>query len=411
MDFGICVAADGRGSTEDGLARPAPARFGFRIAGSGMESGGVTTAGIGDSFISSPAYNGRLMAERLYDALLVLSFGGPEKHEDVIPFLENVLRGRNVPRERMLEVAEHYYHFDGKSPINEETRALIGGLERELSREGPALPVYWGNRNWHPMLAETLRKMQADGIRRALCFVTSVFSSYSGCRQYLEDIERARAEVGPGAPRIDKLRSFYNHPLYIEAQVDCVRRALEEIPEERRGGAEIIFTAHSIPLAMAEACEYRQQLQESCLLVGCALGRNQWRLVYQSRSGPPGQAWLEPDIGDVLRETPAGKDVVIVPIGFVSDHMEVVYDLDTEAKAICDGRGIGMFRAATVGGHPKFPSLVRELVLERMGQCAPRAIGRYGANHDDCAADCCPAPTRRASSALSPSSPRAIAQR
>ena len=203
-----------------------------------------------------------------YDAVLVLSFGGPEKPDEVIPFLEKVLSGRNVPRERMLEVAEHYYHFGGKSPINDENRALIGGLERELTREGPALPVYWGNRNWHPFLADALRKMRADGVRRALCFVTSVFSSYSGCRQYLEDIERARAEVGPDAPRIDKLRSFYNHPLFIEVQVDCVRRALEEFPEGRRADAGIIFTAHSIPLAMAEACDYCRQLQESCHLVG-----------------------------------------------------------------------------------------------------------------------------------------------
>jgi ferrochelatase len=351
------------------------------------------------------------MAEQLYDALLVLSFGGPEKTDEVIPFLENVLRGRNVPRERMLEVAEHYYHFGGKSPINDENRALIAGLERELSRGGPALPVYWGNRNWNPFLADALRKMRADGVRRALCFVTSVFSSYSGCRQYLEDIERARAEVGPDAPQVDKLRSFYNHPLFIEVQADCVRRALAEIPEARRTGAEIVFTAHSIPAAMAEACDYCRQLEESCRLIGHGLGRDVWRLVYQSRSGPPGQAWLEPDIGDVLRDIPPGKDVVIVPIGFISDHMEVVYDLDTEARAICDARGIGMVRAATAGGHPKFLSLVRELILERLGQCAPRAMGRYGPNHDDCAADCCPAPARRANSAVNPSSPRAIAQR
>jgi len=351
------------------------------------------------------------MAEQLYDAVLVLSFGGPEKREDVIPFLENVLRGRNVPRERMLEVAEHYYHFGGKSPINDENRALIAVLERELKRDGPALPVYWGNRNWDPFVADTLRKMQADGVRRALCFVTSVFSSYSGCRQYLEDIERARAEVGADAPRVDKLRSFYNHPLFIEVQADCVRSALAEIPDGRRADAGIIFTAHSIPLAMAEACDYRRQLDESCRLVGHALGRDAWRLVYQSRSGPAGQAWLEPDIGDVLRDTPGRKDIVIVPIGFISDHMEVVYDLDTEARAICDAQGIGMARAATAGGHPKFPSLVRELILERIGKCAPRAIGRYGPNHDDCAADCCPTPARRANSAFNPSSPRAIAQR
>ncbi|MBZ5611588.1 MAG: ferrochelatase [Acidobacteriia bacterium] len=350
------------------------------------------------------------MAPQNYDAVLVLSFGGPEKPEDVIPFLENVLRGRNVPRERMLEVAEHYYHFGGKSPINDQNRALIAGLERELARHGPRLPVYWGNRNWHPFLADTLRKMQSDGVTCALAFVTSVFSSYSGCRQYLEDIEKARAEVGPDAPRIDKLRSFYNHPLFIEAQADEVRDALSKIPSERRAGAQVLFTAHSVPVAMAESSDYQQQLNESCRLVSEQLGIPAWRLVYQSRSGPPGQPWLEPDIGDVLRELNPGADVVIVPIGFISDHMEVLYDLDTEARAICEEQGIHMQRAATVGVHPTFLSMIRELISERLGQCEARAIGQYGPSHDECRAGCCPAPARRPSSARSDSSPRAIAQ-
>src|SRR5580692_7012860 len=258
-----------------------------------------------------------------YDALLVLSFGGPEKSDDVIPFLENVLRGRNVPRERILGVAEHYYHFGGKSPINDQARALIAGLEGELASHGPHLPIYWGNRNWHPLLADTLRQMKADGVRRALAFVTSIFSSYSGCRQYLEDIERARAEVD-GAPQIDKLRKFYNHPLFIEAQADEVRAALGGRP------AELIFTAHSIPLSMAETSDYQEQLRESCRLVSENLGLTDWRLVYQSRSGAPGQPWLEPDIGDVVRELEPGTRVAVVPIGFVSDHIEVIYDLDTE---------------------------------------------------------------------------------
>ncbi len=351
------------------------------------------------------------MAGQPYDALLVLSFGGPEKTEDVIPFLENVLRGRNVPRERMLEVAEHYYHLGGKSPINDENRALIRGLERELGLNGPALPVYWGNRNCHPLLADTLRQMRDEGVRRALCFVTSIFSSYSGCRQYLEDIERARAEVGENAPEIDKLRAFYNHPLFIEAEAECVRSALEQIPEERRAQAQIVFTAHSIPVGMAEGCDYQRQLAEACRLVGGVLGRSEWRLIYQSRSGPPEQPWLEPDLNAVLGELSSSKDVVVAPIGFVSDHVEVVYDLDVEARELFASRGINMVRAGTVGLHPKFPAMIRELVLERMGQCMPRAIGRYGANHDDCAAGCCPPPARRANSAFNPSSTRAIAQR
>jgi protoporphyrin/coproporphyrin ferrochelatase len=346
-----------------------------------------------------------------YDAVLVLSFGGPEKHEDVIPFLENVLRGRNVPRERMLEVAEHYYHFGGKSPINDQNRALIAGLEKELARNGPNLPVYWGNRNWHPFLADTLRRMHTDGVKNALAFVTSVFSSYSGCRQYLEDIEKARAEVGAEAPRIDKLRSFYNHPLFIEAQSAEVREALDQLPPEHRSAAHIFFTAHSVPAAMAESSDYQKQLNESCRLVAENLGLPEWRLVYQSRSGPPGQPWLEPDIGGVLRELPSGSDVVIIPIGFVSDHMEVLYDLDTEGRQICEAAGVNMVRASTVGVHPLFLNLIRELISERMGQCQPRATGQFGPSHDECDAGCCPAPARRASSARSDSSPRAIAQR
>ena len=348
------------------------------------------------------------MPEPAYDAILLLSFGGPEKPDDVIPFLENVLRGRNVPRERMLAVAEHYYHFGGKSPINDQNRALIASLERELAGHGLQLPIYWGNRNWHPLLADTLRQMRDDGVRNALAFVTSVFSSYSGCRQYLEDIERARGEVD-GAPQIHKLRKFYNHPLFIEAQADEVRDVLGD----RR--AKILFTAHSVPMSMAETSDYQKQLQESCRLVAEQLGvsehPNDWRLVYQSRSGPPNQPWLEPDIAGVIREMDPGAHVVVVPIGFISDHMEVVYDLDTEAQAVARAAGVNMVRASTVGVHPKFVRMIRELIEERFGLRPPRAIGQYPPSHDVCPAGCCPAPARRASSALSDSSPRAIAQR
>jgi ferrochelatase len=331
-----------------------------------------------------------------YDALLILSFGGPEQADDVLPFLENVLRGRNIPRERMLEVAEHYYHFGGKSPINEQNRELIAGLRDELERNGPHLPIYWGNRNWHPFAADTLRKMQADGVRRALAFATSVFSSYSGCRQYLEDIERARAEVGPGAPEVEKLRTFYNHPLFIEAFSDRVRAALDKIP-----GAQVIFTAHSVPRAMSESSDYELQLNESCRLVAESLGIGFWKLVYQSRSGAPGQPWLEPDIGDVLRAMEPGQDVVVAPIGFISDHMEVLYDLDTEARAISEERKLRMVRAATVGVHPKFLAMIRELIRERLGECEARAIGKYGPYQDVCPAECCPAPARHASNRAS----------
>lgn len=324
-----------------------------------------------------------------YDAILVLSFGGPEKPADVMPFLENVLRGKNVPRERMLEVAEHYYHFDGRSPINDQNRELIAALKPQV-----ALPVYWGNRNWEPFLAGTLRQMQADGVRHALAYVTSSFSSYSGCRQYREDVERARAEIGPGAPEIDKLRSFYNHPLFIETMAERAQRALTGLSK-----AEVLFTAHSVPLSMADTSDYVKQLHEACRLVSEKLDLAGWRLVYQSRSGPPTQPWLEPDIGDVLRDMQPGSEVVIVPIGFVSDHMEVLYDLDTEARQICEERDIRMARAQTAGTHPKFIAMIAELIRERMGECPKRAIGNFGPNHDVCPDNCCPAPRRPTSAA------------
>lgn len=327
------------------------------------------------------------MPQLPYDAVLVLSFGGPEKQDDVIPFLGNVLRGRNVPRERMLAVAEHYHHFDGRSPINDQNRALIAALERELAQHGIDLPVYWGNRNWHPLLADTLRQMRERGVRKALAFVTSIFSSYSGCRQYLEDIERARAQV-EGAPEIHKLRKFYNHPLFIEAQAEEVRIALAG------RSAQIIFTAHSIPLTMAQASDYQRQLREACRLVAENVRIADWRLVYQSRSGPPEQPWLEPDIGDVVRALSPGTNVALVPIGFVSDHIEIVYDLDIEVQEIARERGVNLVRAPTVGVHPRFIRMIRELIEERLGLAYPRAIGLHPASHDVCRADCCPAPAR-----------------
>jgi ferrochelatase len=316
------------------------------------------------------------MRERMskYDAILIVSFGGPEKPEDVLPFLENVLRGKNVPRERMLAVAEHYYHFGGKSPINDQNRALIAALENLLASEGPHLPVYWGNRNWHPMLPDTLRRMGADGVKRAIAFFTSAFSSYSGCRQYRENIMEAQAEIGEGAPEIDKIRVFYNHPGFIGPVVENVRKALGQIPAERRASAHIAFTAHSIPSEMAGSSRYVPQLTEACKLVACELGIPDFKLVYQSRSGPPTQPWLEPDICDHLRDLKAlGKsDVVICPIGFISDHLEVIYDLDTEAAALGRELSMNVVRAATVGTHPDFIRMIRDLVLERIDDGTPR---------------------------------------
>ena len=334
-----------------------------------------------------------------YDAILMVSFGGPESKEEVIPFLENVLRGRNVPRERMLAVAEHYYHFGGASPINQQTRELIAALEAELERNGPKLPVYWGNRNWHPLLRETLRKMKQDGIGRAVAFVTSAYSSYSGCRQYREDIARAQGEVGPGAPEVDKLRAFFNHPGFIEATVERVGDALRGIPADARGNVQIVYTAHSIPLSMANTSDYVKQLEEVRRLVSGSLGRINDALVYQSRSGAPGQPWLEPDILDYLREVRSrnlASVVVLAPIGFISDHMEVLYDLDVEARQLCDSLGLPMTRAKTVGVHPKFVGMIRELILERMNpETKRRALGSLGARPDICTEDCCPTPQRK----------------
>jgi ferrochelatase len=327
-----------------------------------------------------------------YDAFLLVSFGGPERREDVMPFLENVLRGRNVPRERMLEVAEHYYHFGGASPINAQNRALLAALKDEFAAAGWKLPLYFGNRNWQPLLTDTLAQMKANGVRRAIAFYTSAFSSYSGCRQYRENIAAAQQVVGEDSPQVDKLRSFFNHPGFIEPMIERTRDALNQIPSERRGGAQLIFTAHSIPLAMANNCEYEAQFREAARLVADALRHANWRLAYQSRSGAPHQPWLGPDIGEALAEI-ANKnaaDVVVVPIGFISDHMEVLFDLDEEARLKAAELGLGFFRAATVGTHPRFVQMIRELIEERTHPGSPRpALGDLGASHDICPSDCC----------------------
>ncbi|MGB7924978.1 MAG: ferrochelatase [Pyrinomonadaceae bacterium] len=330
--------------------------------------------------------------EQPYDAILIVSFGGPEGMDEVMPFLENVLRGRNVPAARMREVAHHYELFGGVSPINDQNRRLIAALEVELETNGPRLPVYWGNRNWHPLLTDTLRQMTDDGIKNALAFFTSAYSSYSGCRQYREDIESAQVAVGAGAPRVEKLRAFYNHPGFVEPLIEHLRDALGRIPEDARRDAQIAFTAHSIPLAMAASCDYQAQLLETCRLVAEGVPHDRWRLVFQSRSGPPQQPWLEPDICDhlvELKET-GTRDVVIAPVGFVSDHMEVLYDLDTEARALSDKLGLNMIRAPTVGAHPAFVKMMRELILERMKPDGSRRfLGTRGASHDVCPVDCC----------------------
>src|SRR5882724_3626068 len=285
-----------------------------------------------------------------YDAILLVSFGGPKNRDDVMPFLENVTRGRGVPRERLLEVAEHYYHFDGVSPLNAQNRALLTALRALLDARGPALPLYWGNRNWRPLLTETVARMADDGIRRALAFVTSAFASYSSCRQYLDDIARARAEVGARAPVIDKLRLYWDHPGFIEPMVEHAEAALAALPDDARGGAHLAFTAHSVPRVMADTSAYVAELRAQGV-----------------------------------------TEVVLVPIGFVSDHLEVQWDLDHEAAARARELGMRLSRAATVGTHPGFVAMIRDLVLERTAGGPRLTLGRRGPAPDECSAGCCPA--------------------
>jgi ferrochelatase len=322
------------------------------------------------------------------DALLVLSFGGPEGPEDVLPFLENVLRGRPVPRERMLAVAERYQRRGGVSPIQEQNRALVAGVRQELEAAGIGLPVYWGNRNWHPLLPDTLRQMRDDGVRHAAVFVTAAYSSYSSCRQYLGNLDEARAAIGAGAPALTKLRVYFDHPGFVEPLADALADA------RRRAGpqAPVLFSGHSIPCAMAARSAYEAQLRQTAELVAARAGNPAWQLVFQSRSGPPGQPWLEPDIRDAIAFLPASTPAVVVaPIGFVSDHMEVVYDLDVEAAAAARARGTELVRAATPGRDPRFAAMVRELLCEHLDAgAAVRTLGGGGPWPSPCRAGCCP---------------------
>ncbi len=338
-----------------------------------------------------------------YDALLLVSFGGPEGPDEVIPFLENVTRGRGIGRARLAEVAEHYQLFGGVSPINQQCRDLIAAIAAGFATSGPDLPIYWGNRNWRPYLADTVRQLADDGVRAALAFVTSAYSSYSSCRQYLGDIEQARELAGPTAPRIDKLRPYFNHPGFIEPLAEHTRSALATLPAVVRDHAHLLFTAHSVPTAMAATSgprggAYVAQLTEVARLVSERVdgGSHPWRLVYQSRSGPPSQPWLGPDVRDHLAEIAAGRRAgaaaVLVPAGFVSDHMEVKFDLDVEAAREAGRLGIAVARAATPGTHPRFVQMVRELVAERLEDHPERlALGTLGPSPDFCPAGCCAA--------------------
>jgi ferrochelatase len=340
-----------------------------------------------------------------YDALLLLSFGGPEQPADVLPFLRNVTAGRDIPEDRLQEVAEHYFARGGRSPINDQCRALLEAVRRELAERNVDIPVYWGNRNWAPYLTDTVGEMAAAGVRRAATFVTSAYSSYSGCRQYRENLYDA-AQLHPGV-RIDKLRQYFNHPGFVTALTDSTAAAVERLPEAVRGRALLAFVTHSIPLRMAETSgpaggAYVTQHASVASLVAAGVAartgtEHPWQLVYCSRSGPPQVPWLEPDVNAALREYSAlgGSAVVVVPIGFVSDHMEVVHDLDTEAADTASRLGLAFERAATPGVHPAFVSLVADLLLERAaaerGEHVRRPVaGELGPSWDVCEPWCCP---------------------
>jgi protoporphyrin/coproporphyrin ferrochelatase len=337
-----------------------------------------------------------------YDGFVLVSFGGPEGPDDVMPFLENVTTGRGVPPSRLAEVAEHYYHLGGVSPINAQCQELLAALRVEFATAGIDLPIYWGNRNWAPLLGETVAQMRDAGVRRALAFVTSPYGSYSSCRQYLEDIAAARAAAGPDAPVIDKIRHYHDHPGYVRPHADAVRAALATVPADRRATTRLLFTAHSIPSAMDAGSgpaggRYTAQLRETAALVAEAAGADlPWELVWQSRSGSPHVPWLEPDINDhLVHLAKAGvTGVVVSPIGFISDHVEVIWDLDHEATETAKQLGLDLVRAGTPGTDPRFVAMITELVTERLRPGSPRKALGTVQTWDFCAADCC-VPARR----------------
>lgn len=342
-----------------------------------------------------------------YDALLLVSFGGPERAGDVVPFLENVTRGRGIPRERLEEVGEHYFLFGGRSPINDQNRELLSAIREDLAAAGVEIPVYWGNRNWDPYLTDTVRQMADDGVRRAACLVTSAYSSYSGCRQYRENLADAVAAVGERAPRLDRLRHYFNHPGFVEPMVDATLAALADLDDDVRREAHLVFVTHSIPLAMNEGSgpdggAYVAQHLAVMDTIGERVRQETGHrycgdLVYCSRSGSPHVPWLEPDVNDHLDDLSRKgvRGVVVVPIGFVSDHMEVVYDLDTEARATAEKLGLGFVRAATAGVDPRFVAMARDLMLERAavergGEVSRASVGPLPPSWDACRRGCCP---------------------
>lgn len=336
-----------------------------------------------------------------FDALLLLSFGGPEGPDQVMPFLENVTRGRGIPRARLESVAEHYQHFGGISPINAINRALIESIRAELRERGSDLPVYFGNRNWYPLVEDTVAQMTSDGVRRAAVFSTSAWAGYSGCAQYQEDIARARASVGAGAPELQKLRQYFDHPLLIEMFSDAIDQAAADLPAPLRDQARLVFTAHSIPLRSVDRCGpgiYPRQVRYAAGLVAEAAGYRDYDVVWQSRSGPPQVPWLEPDVADHLSVLAAAgtRAVIVCPIGFVADHIEVIWDLDSELAELASDLDVALVRAATPNSQPRFARLALGLLDEVAdGRPPSRVRGKdpvpgHGASVDGryCTPDC-----------------------
>jgi protoporphyrin/coproporphyrin ferrochelatase len=305
-----------------------------------------------------------------FDSILIVSFGGPQGLADIRPFLANVLRGRRVSPERVEEVAHHYELFGGISPITEVTRRQARGLQERLAASGHPLPVYVGMRNWHPLLPDTLREMYAAGHRHAIGFIAAAQHSYSSCQQYRENVMAAREELRRDGQDVAVTfgGSWFDHPLWIAANAAHVREAMARLPESLRGEARLVFTAHSIPTTMAERSLYREQLEMSSRLVASEVGVRDWALVYQSRSGRPGDPWLEPDVCDYLRSarTEGLRAAVLCPIGFVCDHVEVLYDLDREAADVAREAGLELTRAEAVNDDPRFLDMMADVVMKTM---------------------------------------------
>jgi len=333
-----------------------------------------------------------------YDALLLVAFGGPERPADVEPFLERVTAGRSIPPDRLSEVADRYLSVCGRSPLNARMRALLSAVRAELAARDIDLPVFWGNRNAAPLLADAVAEMAGAGVERALAWTATPYASYSTCRQYGEDLVAACSTTGDGAPAIDMIRRHHDHPGLLEPAADRLSDALARLPEDRRDRAHLLFSAHSIPTALADTCDYVAQVREAAKLVAALVdpaGHHPHEVVWQSRTGSPRVPWLEPDVADRIEVLAAdGVDAVAIsPIGFPVENFEITWDLDTDASRRAEGVGVAFARAAAVDDDPRFASMVVDLAVERLDGPAGgprRGGGALSINPDTCPADCCP---------------------